>query len=95
MVSINHLVILLVIPVQSVMEYLWSGCVQWPIELHLDVLNQVAGDFQVSSIGWMPLWANVIMLHYAGGVEVMNKWIRWFVRNVCCILYWVVQNWTI
>lgn len=50
-----------------------TSCIQDPIELQLDVLNQMAGDLDVSDICGMILRPDVVVLHYASSIEVGDE----------------------
>jgi hypothetical protein len=58
------------------MENLWTGYTQGPIELQLDILDEVACEFDVAGSCGMPRVSNVIVLHDAGGIEVGDKGYR-------------------
>jgi hypothetical protein len=81
-----------IVPIQSIVENLRPSSIQDPIKLHLDVLNQVARDLDMPSIGRVPLWPDIIMLHQTGSVEVMNEWGRCLVRWICCVVDWIVED---
>ena len=58
------------------MYSLWPRGIQVPPELKLDILNQMARHFDLSHVGWVPLWPDVVMLQDARGIEVMDEWLR-------------------
>ena len=67
------LVILLVVPVQRLMLYLWSRLVQTPTKNQLDVLHQMASKLHVPEISRVILRPNVVMFKDASSVEVIHK----------------------
>ena len=70
----------------------WTRRIQNPIELQLDVLNQMASDFDVPYVSRVVLRTNVIMLHYSRGVEIGNERRAGPVGCVGRVAHRVVQN---
>jgi hypothetical protein len=50
-----------------------TSCIQNPVELQLDVLDQMAGNLDVPYISGVVLRTDVIVLHQAGGIEVGDE----------------------
>lgn len=74
------------------MEDFWSRCIQRPIELQFNILNQVAGNLDMARICGMVLRTNVIMLQKTSSVEIMNEWVTGLIRGVCCVFDGVVED---
>lgn len=70
---------------------LWTSCIENPIELQLDVLNEMAGNLDMADVSGMILRANVIMLHYSSGVEVGDKGCAGPMRFICGVVHRIVQ----
>jgi hypothetical protein len=86
------LIILLIIPIQSVMLDLWTRGIQNPVEYNLDILNQVAREFDVSDISRVVLRPNIVMLQYARCVEIMDEGCSRLVTRVGLICSMVIQD---
>jgi hypothetical protein len=44
-----------------------------PVELQLDVLDQVAGNLNVPNVCGVVLRADIVVLHQTGGIEIGNE----------------------
>lgn len=67
--------------------------IQRPVKFQLDVLDQVACEFDVANVCWVILGADVVVLQYSGRVEVVDKGITRFMRCVSRIFDWIIKNW--
>jgi hypothetical protein len=54
----------------------------------------MACKFDVSDVCWMILRPNIIMLKYAGTIEVGNEWRRWLERPVGSVFDGIIKDWT-
>lgn len=64
------LIVLIVIPIQGIMLYLRPSSIQHPIELHLNVLDEVTSNLNVTNVRRVVLWSDIIMLYKACGVKI-------------------------
>ena len=84
------LVIRLVVPVQSIVLHLGTRGIQRPPKSKLDILNQMARDFDRPDVGRMVERADIVMLQDAGGVEVVHERGAGLVGDVRVVLHRVV-----
>jgi hypothetical protein len=71
---------------------LWARGIQNPIEHNLDILNQVAREFDVSDISGVVLGPNIVMLEQARCVEIMDEGCGRSVTRVGAVCRMVIQD---
>jgi hypothetical protein len=71
---------------------LWTRGIQNPVEQNLDILNQVAREFDVSDISRVVLRPNIVMLQYARCVEIMDEGRGRSVTRVGLVCSMVIQD---
>jgi mannitol/fructose-specific phosphotransferase system IIA component len=52
----------------------------------------MAGNFDVPDVRGMILRANVVMLHYTGGIEIGDKWLGRSMRFICGIANRIIED---
>jgi len=63
----------LVIPIHCFVGYFRTRGRKAPVEIVLDILHQMARQFDMSNIRWMPHWIYIIVLEDPRRIEVMHK----------------------
>jgi len=71
---------------------LWTRGIQNPAEYNLDILNQVAREFDVSNISGVVLRPNIVMLQQARCVEIMDEGCSRLVTRVGAVCRMTIQD---
>lgn len=69
-----------------------TGRVQDPVELQLDVLDQVTCELDMADVRWVVLGTDIVMLQHARGVEVGNERSRGLERRVGGVFDGVIKD---